>query len=67
MRCGAVNLAGEQVLSRYQRRRKPENLTMMLGMEGFKRGFGSGFVVAAPVAQPGPGSLPTVHLLSSSC
>ena len=33
--------AGEQVLSRYQRRRKPENLGMMLGMEGFKRAFGS--------------------------
>ncbi|HHX82056.1 MAG TPA: 2-octaprenyl-3-methyl-6-methoxy-1,4-benzoquinol hydroxylase, partial [Pseudomonadaceae bacterium] len=32
---------GVQVLSRYQRRRKPENLAMMLGMEGFKRGFGS--------------------------
>src|SRR5690606_13374691 len=32
---------GEQVLSRYARRRKPENLAMMAAMEGFKRGFGS--------------------------
>ena len=31
----------EQVLSRYQRERKPANLGMMLGMEGFKRAFGS--------------------------
>jgi 2-polyprenylphenol 6-hydroxylase len=30
-----------QVLSRYQRARKPENLGMMLGMESFKRVFGS--------------------------
>jgi 2-octaprenylphenol hydroxylase len=30
-----------QVLSRYQRERKPANLGMMLGMEGFKRAFGS--------------------------
>ena len=30
-----------QVLSRYQRERKPANLAMMLGMEGFKRAFGS--------------------------
>ena len=30
-----------QVLSRYQRERKPANLGMMLGMEGFKRSFGS--------------------------
>jgi 2-octaprenylphenol hydroxylase len=30
-----------QVLSRYQRARKPANLGMMLGMEGFKRAFGS--------------------------
>lgn len=30
-----------QVLSRYQRARKPENLGMMLGMEAFKRAFGS--------------------------
>ena len=31
----------EQVLSRYQRERKPHNLGMMIGMEGFKRAFGS--------------------------
>jgi 2-octaprenylphenol hydroxylase len=30
-----------QVLSRYPRERKPANLGMMLGMEGFKRAFGS--------------------------
>jgi 2-octaprenylphenol hydroxylase len=30
-----------QVLSRYQLERKPANLGMMLGMEGFKRTFGS--------------------------
>ncbi|MDR0781330.1 MAG: UbiH/UbiF/VisC/COQ6 family ubiquinone biosynthesis hydroxylase [Pseudomonadales bacterium] len=30
-----------QTLSRYQRERKPANLGMMLGMEGFKRLFGS--------------------------
>ena len=29
------------VLKRYQRRRKTENLAMMVAMEGFKRGFGS--------------------------
>jgi 2-octaprenylphenol hydroxylase len=33
--------SSEQVLSRYQRERKPANLGMMLGMEGFKRVFGS--------------------------
>jgi 2-octaprenylphenol hydroxylase len=33
--------ASAQVLSRYQRERKPANLGMMLGMEGFKRAFGS--------------------------
>ena len=32
---------GELVLSRYQRRRKSDNLAMMAMMEGFKRGFGS--------------------------
>lgn len=35
------NYASLQVLSRYQRDRKPANLAMMLGMEGFKRAFGS--------------------------
>jgi 2-octaprenylphenol hydroxylase len=30
----------EEVLSRYQRRRKPGNLAMMAGMEGFKHLFG---------------------------
>ena len=29
------------VLKRYQRRRKPENLAVMVAMEGFKRLFGS--------------------------
>jgi len=33
--------ASYQVLSRYQRERKPANLAMMAGMEGFKRLFGS--------------------------
>jgi 2-octaprenylphenol hydroxylase len=33
--------ASLQALSRYQRERKPANLGMMLGMEGFKRLFGS--------------------------
>lgn len=33
--------ASLQVLSRYQRARKPVNLGMMLGMEAFKRGFGA--------------------------
>src|SRR5690606_31683376 len=33
--------ASLQTLSRYQRARKPANLGMMLGMEGFKRLFGS--------------------------
>lgn len=33
--------ASLQTLSRYQRERKPLNLGMMLGMEGFKRLFGS--------------------------
>lgn len=35
------DFASPQVLSRYQRQRKPANLGMMLGMEGFKRLFGS--------------------------
>lgn len=35
------DFCSRQVLSRYQRARKPENLGMMLGMEGFKRVFGS--------------------------
>ena len=35
------DIASEQVLSRYQRERKPGNLGMMLVMEGFKRAFGS--------------------------
>lgn len=35
------DFASLQVLSRYQRARKPVNLGMMLGMEGFKRSFGS--------------------------
>jgi 2-octaprenylphenol hydroxylase len=41
--CG-VNLGDAMVLGRYQRRRKPENLAMMVAMEGFKRLF----------EQPGP-------------
>ncbi len=35
-------LAHPVLLKRYQRQRKGENLAMMLGMEGFKRLFGSG-------------------------
>lgn len=35
-------LAHPVLLKRYQRQRKSENLAMMLGMEGFKRLFGSG-------------------------
>lgn len=35
------NYTSLQVLSRYQRERKPANLGMMLGMEAFKRGFGA--------------------------
>ncbi len=34
------SIADKRVLSRYQRRRKPENLLMMGVMEGFKRLFG---------------------------
>ena len=33
------DIGAEQVLRRYQRRRKPENLTVMALMEGFKRLF----------------------------
>lgn len=35
------NIASLQTLSRYQRQRKGPNLGMMLGMEAFKRAFGS--------------------------
>jgi 2-octaprenylphenol hydroxylase len=35
------DFASLQTLSRYQRQRKGENLGMMLGMEAFKRAFGS--------------------------
>lgn len=34
-----LNLGHASILSRYQRRRKGDNLAMMLGMEGFKRLF----------------------------
>lgn len=37
----SYELAHPVLLKRYQRRRKSENLAMMLGMEGFKRLFGS--------------------------
>ena len=39
------NYSSLQTLSRYQRARKPANLGMMLGMEGFKRLFGSNDLV----------------------
>ncbi|WP_100638097.1 FAD-dependent monooxygenase [Marinobacter salexigens] len=37
---GGLSPANELVLARYQRRRKGENLTMMVAMEGFKQLFG---------------------------
>ncbi len=39
-RSSGLNPAHELVLARYQRRRKGENLAMMLAMEGFKQLFG---------------------------
>ncbi len=38
---GGLPLASSVPLKRYQRRRKTENLSMMIAMEGFKRGFAS--------------------------
>jgi len=38
---GDLDWGDTRVLSRYQRRRKSDNLAMMAAMEGFKRGFGS--------------------------
>ena len=36
-----IEIGSSEVLARYQRRRRGENLQMMLAMEGFKRLFGS--------------------------
>lgn len=38
---GDLDWGDTRVLSRYQRRRKSDNLAMMAAMEGFRRGFGS--------------------------
>ncbi len=38
---GGLPLTSSVPLKRYQRRRKTENLAMMIAMEGFKRGFAS--------------------------
>ena len=36
-----IEIGSLEVLARYQRRRRGENLQMMLAMDGFKRLFGS--------------------------
>ncbi|MGI1679288.1 MAG: UbiH/UbiF/VisC/COQ6 family ubiquinone biosynthesis hydroxylase [Cellvibrionaceae bacterium] len=53
------------VLKRYQRQRKPDNLTMMAAMEGFKRLFGSTKPALHILRNEGMGRLNSIPLLKN--
>ncbi len=62
----SIALGDEQILRRFQRRRRGNNLAMMGLMEGFKRLFGSDDVTLRWLRNEGMGTLNNVPLVKNS-